>query len=184
MERLGEADGITVWYGTGRFCLRTPYSSFLVDAAAGTAAGTVAAGHLPEAWAWSVWPALLSLLLLLRPHRYFPLHAAALVHDGIGLLAPAASGAGKSTLACNLLRSGWGFLSDDTVLLHPTPQGVAAYAFRVHAALEEDSHTIFPELVPHWQRPTEQEPKQWVPVSTLYPDQTADVCIPRVLVFP
>lgn len=184
MERIGEADGTTVWYGAGRFCLRTRDTAFIVTPSEGTVRGTVSAEHFPQAWAKVVWPTLLSLFLLLRRHRFFSLHAAALVHGDVGLLASAASGSGKSTLACNLLRSGWHFLSDDTVLLRPTDQGVAAYAFRTRFALREDSRTIFPEFVPHWQEPTGRESKGWVPVATLYPDQAADACFPRVLVFP
>ncbi len=184
MERIGEADGTTVWYGAGRFCLRTDYTSFLVSPSEGTVLGTVSAEHLPQAWARVVWPTILSLFLLLRRHRFYSLHAAALVYGDVGLLASAASGSGKSTLACNLLRSGWRFLSDDTVLLRPTGQGVAAYAFRIHFSLREDSRALFPELTPHWQKPTGRDVKQWVPVKKLYPDQAADACLPRVLVFP
>ena len=184
MERIGEADGTTVWYGAGRFCLRTRYTAFIVTPSEGTVLGIVSAEHLPQAWARVVWPTLLSIFLLLRRHRFFSLHAAALVYGDVGLLAPAASGSGKSTLACNLLRSGWHFLSDDTVLLRPTVQGVAAYAFRIHFSLREDSRALFPEFVPHWQKPTDREIKRWVPVKKLYPDQAADACLPRVLVFP
>jgi len=184
MGRVGEADGTTVWYGAGRFCLRTAYTAFLVSPSEGTVIGTVSAEHLPQAWARVVWPTILSLFLLLRRHRLFSLHAAALVYGDVGLLATAASGSGKSTLASNLLRSGWHFLSDDTVLLRPTGQGVAAYAFRTHFALRKDSRAFFPELAPHWQRPTGGEGKQWVPVKKLYPDRALDACFPRVLVFP
>jgi hypothetical protein len=71
------------------------------------------------------------LLKLLRSLGLYSLHAAGLVaREGPGLLLVAGSGSGKSTLALGLIRQGWGYLSDDAVLLRLQPKGVAALALR------------------------------------------------------
>lgn len=50
-------------------------------------------------------------------HRQAALHAAALARNGRAVLIPASSGSGKSTLAAWLLAHGWGYLTDELVLL-------------------------------------------------------------------
>ena len=73
------------------------------------------------------------LLKLLRPLGFFSLHAAGLVSpEGKGMLVMGASGSGKSTLTIGLVRNGWGFLSDDAVLVHRELKGVKAVALRKH----------------------------------------------------
>lgn len=59
-------------------------------------------------------------LLALRRYPYLmALHSAGLATpDGVLLIA-GSSGSGKTTLAAALLASGWGYLSDDTILLRP-----------------------------------------------------------------
>ncbi len=72
-----------------------------------------------------------TLLVLLTRRGYFPLHAAALARavDGAeseppaGVLMAAPSDSGKSTLAMGLVRAGWGFLSDDSILLRAAAAG-------------------------------------------------------------
>ena len=64
------------------------------------------------------------LLKLLRPLGLYSLHAAGVVTaDGLGVLIIGASGSGKSTLALGLIRQGWGYLSDDAVLLRRSRRG-------------------------------------------------------------
>ncbi len=59
----------------------------------------------------------LNVDLLERGAYSLAFHSAAVVRDGRALLLPAASGRGKSTLTAALLHDGWGYLSDDSVLL-------------------------------------------------------------------
>lgn len=63
--------------------------------------------------------------------QYLHLHAAAMEHDGVGLILPAESGSGKSTLAMGLLKRGWRYLCDEfalvhsqSLLLHPFPRAI------------------------------------------------------------
>lgn len=86
----------------------------------------------------------LTLALLTRCDRQ-PLHAAAIAHDGTGLLLCGPSGAGKSTLAYAAARAGMRVVSEDTVFVQTDPclrvWGMAA-AFH----LQPDAAAHFDEL--------------------------------------
>ena len=76
---------------------------------------------------------------LLRTLGVFSLHAASVVStSGVGLLIVGAPGSGKSTLALGLLRRGWGYLSDDAVLLRLGTDTVEALACRRDAYVNAD----------------------------------------------
>lgn len=68
----------------------------------------------------------------LRRYGLFELHAAAVVvpnsHDGVLIVGP--SGSGKSTLTLQLATAGWGYLSDDELLLSAVGENVEARGFR------------------------------------------------------
>lgn len=179
-------NGVAIHEQGGVFHLQTHGTAFVVDTVRMRARGTFLAADLPRLGAPLMWLTMWTLNLLLRSCGFFPLHAAALAAPGGGgLLAAAPSGSGKTTLACNLLRSGWHFLSDDTVLLHLVDGTVEARTFRVNFSLREDSHALFPELVPHWGavRPV-HERKRWVSMREVYPEQAREACLPCALVFP
>jgi hypothetical protein len=126
-----------------------------------------------------------SLVILLRYGGWYALHTAALALDGCGLLLVAQSDSGKSTATLNLVRQGWRYLSDDTVLLHTEDDRVQAYAFRRHFCVDPDATAHFPELGGHDWPPSLSDAQKWqVDVDRLYPDQFAPVCTPRVLVLP
>jgi hypothetical protein len=73
------------------------------------------------------------LLKLLRPIGLFSLHAAALVTPaGQGILVIGPSGSGKSTLALGLIRHGWGYLTDDAILIRRVVNRIRASALREH----------------------------------------------------
>src|SRR5580704_7033401 len=74
---------------------------------------------------------LLTIALVETMKRFgrFPLHAAGLALRGRGVLVPGASGAGKSTTSVTLVRAGFDFLSDDTVFLTSSPEGIWVAGF-------------------------------------------------------
>jgi hypothetical protein len=79
------------------------------------------------------------LLKLLRPLGLYGLHAAGIVaHPDRGMLLVGGSGSGKSTLTIGLVRQGWGYLSDDALLLRQQPEGVEALAFRQPFSVDAD----------------------------------------------
>jgi HPr serine kinase-like protein len=127
------------------------------------------------------------LLKLLRPLGLYGLHAAGVVSPtGLGLLMVGKSGCGKSTLAIQLIRQGWGYLSDDAVLLRLQPGGVEALAFRKPFSINIDNSTEYSDLPlggadgPH--APGKQ--KRRVDIQDAYPEQYVPGCVPRMVVFP
>jgi hypothetical protein len=73
----------------------------------------------------------LGLMKLLRSQGLFALHAAGVSTPcGTNVLLIGASGAGKSTLAFGVVPHGWGYLSDDAVLLRARPDRVEAVTLR------------------------------------------------------
>jgi hypothetical protein len=80
----------------------------------------------------------------LRRFGMFELHGAgvAVPETGAGVLIVGPSGSGKSTLTLQLARAGWGYLSDDELLLSLTGEEIEARGFRSFFALvPEDSQS-------------------------------------------
>ena len=181
-----EGGYLRTWHLPERSVLRTDAVHVDVRPEAGTATCLVAPERegdpdlLPEL----AVGLLAALHLLLRAKGLSPIHAAGLAHGPHGLLLVADSDAGKSTTAFRLVRHGWRFLSDDSVLLRPTPEAVEAVALRRTFGLDLGAETIFPELAEIEERQPSDPAKRSVPVAALYPGQAALRCRPRVLLFP
>jgi hypothetical protein len=125
------------------------------------------------------------LLKLLRPLGFYSLHAAGVVSPtGEGLLLVGSSGSGKSTLTVGLIRQGWGYLSDDAVLLQAQPEGVEALALRKYVYVDAEAvsqYLALPlgEAVPD----ARGRPRRRVCVEAAYPGQYAARCVPHILLF-
>ncbi len=129
---------------------------------------------------WSV-----GLLKLLRPLGLYALHAAGLVTPhGQGLLIVGPSGSGKSTLALGLVRQGWGYLSDDAVLLRAQTQGVEALALRQPFSIDARMAEAYADL-PLGEVPgaSSEGRKRRVCVAEAYPAQHVTRCCPQLLLF-
>ena len=97
----------------------------------------------------------------------------------------ARSDSGKSTAALNLVRSGWAYLSDDTVLLRRSDAHVQAYSFRHDFCLDPEAAEHFPELEGHDWPPSLSDTSKWqVDLEQVYPGQFAPRCTPRAVVLP
>ncbi|WP_148278348.1 hypothetical protein [Salinibacter ruber] len=95
------------------------------------------------------------------------------------------SGQGKTTIALSLLRHGWAALSDDTVLLCATGNGVRAHAFRRPLCVDPGAANRFPELDgPGWPASLSDASKWQVDIDRLYPGQSESTSTPRLLVLP
>lgn len=128
---------------------------------------------------------LCAVLALLRYRRRYGLHAACLVlPGGSGCLLPAPSGSGKSTLAAGLAHRGWGYLSDDLVLLSEAEDGIRAQALLRHFSLLPDTAALFPHAERHRRAHRFGGPKWNVDIRSLFPAQQADACRPRLILFP
>ncbi len=127
------------------------------------------------------------LLKLLRSVGLYGLHAAGVVSPtGLGLLVVGESGCGKSTLAIRLIREGWCYLSDDTVLLRLQPEGVEALAFRKPFSINTDNDPEYADLPlggedgPH----SSGKKKRRVDIQDAYPEQYVTGCVPQMVIFP
>lgn len=89
----------------------------------------------------------------LRRFGLFDLHSAGVVEpqNGKAVLIIGPSGSGKSTLALELAKAGWGYLSDDELLLNVTDGAVEARGFRSFFAVSQAGvtfkHCFEPEIV-------------------------------------
>lgn len=127
----------------------------------------------------------MSLVILLRYRGWFPLHAAAVAQNGRGVLLTAESDSGKSTTALNLVRQGWSYLSDDTVLLREEDDRVRAYSFRTDFCVDPEAADLFPELAGTDWPPSLSDTSKWrVDGQAVFPGQFTPTCVPRILVVP
>lgn len=127
---------------------------------------------------------LLALLMLLRPHGLYGLHACGLRRERVGLLIVGVSGSGKTTTSLNLIRRGWRYLSDDAVLLRYAAKGsaVEALAFRRGFSCTPKTLAHFPELT------GDAEFGDPGGKRIVYPDDAfgsfATSCTPSLILFP
>lgn len=186
----GEHFGIDAWRTSGQMILHYGDTTITLNSETGVAEGAIATdllGTSPKSRDQSIlyYLAAFSLSILLRARGWYPLHAAALVYDGRGILLPARSGQGKSTIALSLLRNGWTALSDDTVLLRFEEDQITTYSFRRDFRVGRDTAACFPEFDgPNW--PTAlSDPSKWrVDIDRIYPGQSASSCTSHLLVVP
>jgi len=125
------------------------------------------------------------LIRLLRPLGLFSLHAACLLSpDGVGVLIVGSSGSGKSTLTIGLIRKGWGYLSDDAVLLRKRSEAVEAMALRRHCFIDAQTAGDYSDFRLGQKVPDAiSGQRQRVYVDETYPGQAVPACVPQVLVF-
>lgn len=153
----------------------------------------VVATH-PDLSERSVWAAshplfTIPLAELLKREGLFMLHAAGLARGERALLITGASGAGKTTLTLALLRAGYGFLADDTVLLSARGgadgPGLRALAFPDEMDLTEQTTKFFPDLPLGGLVWTPQgRPKQAVSAHAVFGRPPVWNCEPVALIFP
>lgn len=174
----------SLWKHRSTRTLAGPSVVTVLDLSLGTLDVLVRYGDLPEAGPEVQAHLVVSLSVLLRDRGQFALHAAALTSNAGGILVVGPSDVGKSTLAYNLVRAGWHFVSDDSVVLGHSERGIEARSLRRAFGLDPDAADRFPEIHAH-ARPQAGEPDKWsVDVAALHPEREAEACVPRLVVFP
>ena len=124
----------------------------------------------------------------LRRCGLFELHAAGVAapDSDAGVLVIGPSGSGKSTLATQLATAGWRYLSDDSLLLYSSNEGVEARALRRVFALREETLLASGignlEIVATEIQPFDPLKKRFVPQS-VFPDNFIEVCVPKTMFF-
>jgi hypothetical protein len=156
-----------------------------LDPASGAGVGTLrpSRSHTPHATQKDLL--IYSLLILLRYWGLYAMHAACVANNRVGCMFVADCDSGKSTLAFSLVRQGWAYVSDDSILLRPSGGQVEALALRRDLCLDPEAVRYFPDVVPYWRPcPLAEEVKQRLDMQALYPEQAVLSCMPRVLIFP
>jgi hypothetical protein len=162
VRAVGEGRGVEVWVGGGSASRGRPSLARLVFEAT---------------------------MVALRRCGLFELHAAGVVEPetGSGLLVAGPSGSGKSTLATQLASAGWGYLSDDALLLRDGGGVVEACALRREFAITEQTVAAgvlegFEELLGE---PVPFDPlKRRFKPHAAFPEGFSESCVPRALFFP
>lgn len=126
----------------------------------------------------------LPLLVLFPRYGLYGIHASGLENDGVGYLLAGNSRQGKTTLTLALLRAGWNYVSDDTVMLSADANGVEARSFRRGFACDAATIERFPELRRGTDASDWKEGKVLVDADTAYSGRRTQRCKPRVLLFP
>jgi len=89
------------------------------------------------------------LMKLFRQKGLYTLHGAGLVSPtNAGVVISGPCGSGKSTLSIGLIRAGWGYLSDDALLLRDVNNAVEILALRKSFYIDEDNVQRYRDLSP------------------------------------
>lgn len=125
----------------------------------------------------------------LRRCGLYDLHACGMVEPatGAGFVFPGASESGKTSLAVRLAASGWGFMSDDQLLVSDGPGGVEARGLR--RPFQTSADALAGCALPRLEEalgvrvPNDPEKRKLSP-AVLFPGRLAARALPRVLCFP
>ena len=136
-QLLSQAGIVRLWHAlqtadqVERFYVHTPVACFIVTPETSHAEGLITPQALDLAHLLTNTYALFALLLLLRSHRIYHLHAAAVVSPNDKLfLFCGAQRSGKTTLTTALGIAGWKPVSDDSLLIQADGSGAKLTALR------------------------------------------------------
>jgi hypothetical protein len=130
---------------------------------------------------------ILTILLveILKRRGSYSVHAAGFSKDRKAILIPGTSGAGKSTLAITLLRSGFGYLSDDMVFVRRQPGELRVLGFPEDVDVSDGTISFFPELdfLRHCSKAAGSRKRQ-VRADEVYRAELVSEARPGAIVFP
>jgi len=131
-------------------------------------------------------PMLIALVVALRHHGLFHLHAGTLVHpDGRGILVAGSGGSGKSTLTLALLEAGCAYLGDDTVLLGRSHGAPHLFAFPRPFHVSETPARAFPRLTPFvGETYTRAHGKRLLDADKAFPGRGRSAASPAIVLLP
>jgi len=133
----------------------------------------------------NIW--LLALFHMMRAQSIFPLHGSAAMIGEKGVLITGKSGQGKTTLLLHLLKEGFRYLADDTVLLRQAGETPTLLSFPTAIRITTETVKFFPELssVVKATRPDKREKycldiKQFSPIPPGHSAMPALVVLPEI----
>jgi len=119
----------------------------------------------------------------------YELHAACVVAParGTGVLFLGPSGAGKSTLTAQLASAGWGYLSDDSLLLYESGERAEVHALRRAFSVTEQTVSAgslagFEDSL-NVPAPFDPWKRRFDPLE-IFPEGYAETCTPSAIIFP
>ena len=125
------------------------------------------------------------LVEILKRRGFYSLHAAGFSLGGKAILIPGTSGAGKSTLAITLLRSGFGYMSDDMVFLRRHEGELQVLDFPKDVDVSDQTIDFFSELDFLRRSPkADGWPKRQVRADEVYRVELVCEARPGAIVFP
>ncbi len=146
-------DGLVLWDGAST--LRICRDGRQIDA-------QVHSSSLERAFHFSSVTVMMTLLLALRHHGLFHLHAAAARGpDGRTWLVPGESGSGKSTLALAAFGAGAQWLSDDALLLRTVDGALEVVGWARMMRMTSLTATAFPALHSLLERCPQGSAREW-----------------------
>lgn len=126
-----------------------------------------------------------SLLSMLQARGHFVLHAAGVVSPGgVGMILVASSDSGKSTLTTALARAGWGYLSDDSLILRDAGRQIVASPFRRDFGLDPEADALFPGIGKHAETQLTDAAKWCIDPDLAFPGERVEEISPRLIIIP
>jgi hypothetical protein len=176
--------GLSIHHGVGQTVITDGESAFAIDHHAGKGRITFHASFTDKSPLAKSNFFLVGLIHLFAQYGYYDLHGAGLTHNGSGCLFLGPSGSGKSSLALNLVKQGWGYASDDALLMKGNSPEVSALSFRKYFYIDPKLAKRFPELGPslinHGQIEAE---KCFIDLDDVWPGRFQPEFVPEKVVF-
>jgi len=176
--------GLSIGNGTDQTVITDGNSAFVIDHPAGKGRITFHPSFTEKSPLAKSNFFLIGLIHLLAQYGYYDLHGAGLTHNGNGYLLLGPSGSGKSSLALNLVEQGWGYASDDALVLHANKNDVSVLSFRKHFYVEPLLANRFPDLervLKHHCRP--QRDKCFIDLEEIWPGRFQPNFVPAKIIF-
>ncbi len=120
----------------------------------------------------------------LKYHGLYFLHSAALHYDGVGYLVSGDGGCGKTTTSLNLVREGFKYVSDDSLLLEELSQGIIVHPLYTNFHIDQDLVERFPALARGKNIQIPEGMKVSVDISQIFPGSFVPYIRPDVIIFP
>jgi len=124
------------------------------------------------------------LIQILARYGYYDLHGAGLTNGRNDYLLLGPSGSGKSNLSLNLVRKGWGYASDDALVINGNESDISVLSFRKQFYIDSVLTEHFPELNCEIQNHGQiKSEKYFIDLEKVWPGRFQQQLVPDKVVF-